>query len=207
MDHYWYFPLLKGAVAHGLAIEKAVSEKLPAIKLTTAIGDASPIVLPVWTHKNRDTGVKENVWALKVRSQHKSLIFYGAIFALLIVLTVTSYSPGSKSVNGEKQTGLNLTPSLSVSSASSAATTINDDSRGEKKVATNACFERQSGANHVEINQTFVNQAPAATKQSTQASAAAAATVMPKAKAVSTQPSHRCDLSNDVDGLYGVRLN
>lgn len=48
-DRFWYHSLLKGAVLHGLYIEREWKDSLPELGLTTAIGAASP--LTVWGRK------------------------------------------------------------------------------------------------------------------------------------------------------------
>ncbi|SME94991.1 hypothetical protein [Pseudogulbenkiania subflava] len=82
MDHFWYYPLLVGAVNHGLNIEKALVGRLPEIGLTKAIGDASPGAL----------------FGITLRSRQKSFVFYGAIFFSLTLLAIVT----GQSVRGDQ---------------------------------------------------------------------------------------------------------
>lgn len=70
MDHFWYYRLLVGSVNHGIEIEQALAKRVPSIGLTQTIGKASPNFIFKW----------------KVRSKHKSFIFYALIFLLLVGL-------------------------------------------------------------------------------------------------------------------------
>lgn len=74
MDHNWYYPLLIGAVKHGMAIEESLKDRVPLIGLTTRIGDESPQKLLFFT----------------LRSKDKSFFFYLVIFFTLLVLAVGS---------------------------------------------------------------------------------------------------------------------
>ncbi len=70
MDKFWYHRLLKGAVKHGIMIEKQWIKYLPEIKLTQAIGEASPHKFLFW----------------QIHSENKFRIFYGLLFGTLIIL-------------------------------------------------------------------------------------------------------------------------
>lgn len=76
MDRFWYHNLLVGSVKQGDDIEKKWGNIIPELKLTKAIGKASPH--GVWFFKG------------KVRSKHKFLIFYGLLaITLLAVFIIT----------------------------------------------------------------------------------------------------------------------
>jgi len=83
MDHYWYYPLLLGAVRHAAAIEETLKEKVPGIGLTTRIGDESPKTFKIELRGRM-------LYEKKLRSKDKSKIFYGVIFFLLAILAVGS---------------------------------------------------------------------------------------------------------------------
>lgn len=74
MDHYWYYPLLLGAVKHGMSIEDTLKTRLPSIGLTKRIGEESAM----------------KVRSATFRSKDKSVLFYLSIFALLLVLACGS---------------------------------------------------------------------------------------------------------------------
>lgn len=71
-DRFWYHPLLKGAVAQGVYIEKELKDVLPAIQLTSEIGKSSPVKL----------------FNINIRSHHKIDIFYGLIFTAIFLIGV-----------------------------------------------------------------------------------------------------------------------
>ena len=83
MDHYWYYPLLLGAVRHAASIEETLKDQVPEIGLTTRIGDESPKTLEF---KLRGRVLYEK----KLRSKDKSRIFYTVIFLLLALLAIGS---------------------------------------------------------------------------------------------------------------------
>jgi hypothetical protein len=187
MDHYWYFPLLKGAVNHGRLIEDTMSPTLPTMGLTNAIGRASPILVTFWmSRKNPETGAKEPVTFFKIHSQHKSMIFYGAVFLLLSILTIASCSPSVNTPDLAKQNHLGTMPSSNVTNTVANAGNTNNVIRNENKSASDACRDRERGISHLVINQTFVNGAPAASKQGGKANASATATATSAASAMST---------------------
>lgn len=66
MDRYWYHELLKGAVHHGLEIEKSLKEVYPEIMLAHNIREQS--------HQS-----------LRINAAAKLNIFYGVIFIVQIV--------------------------------------------------------------------------------------------------------------------------
>lgn len=74
VDASWYHRLLKGAVTHGIALERELQRTLPAAGLTIAIGAASPSPLP-WTTR-------------QMHSTHKLWLFYWVIAVLLAGLAV-----------------------------------------------------------------------------------------------------------------------
>jgi hypothetical protein len=78
MDRHWYHRLLRGAVTHGLSIEKRAKAAWPDLGLTTAISKASPIILPArrfgpFKWKRRALG-----------TDFKMAMFYRSIGLLLI---------------------------------------------------------------------------------------------------------------------------
>lgn len=70
MDELWYHRLLTGAVKHAIDIETTLQEAVPGIGLSTAIKDASPLVIGKKRHE--------------IRSQSKIRYFYGVIAALMV---------------------------------------------------------------------------------------------------------------------------
>jgi hypothetical protein len=78
MDRFWYHRLLRGAVNQGLVIEDSLATDLPEIRLTKAIGDASPV----------------QVFGLTIRSGTKIDIFYLLVAGLLLVAAVISFVQG-----------------------------------------------------------------------------------------------------------------
>ncbi|WP_051124922.1 hypothetical protein [Sphingomonas sp. PAMC 26605] len=68
MDRAWYHRLLKGAVLQGMRVEDALSADVPGIRLTYAIGEASPI----------------KVLGLKIGSNARLDAFYLVIAGLLL---------------------------------------------------------------------------------------------------------------------------
>jgi hypothetical protein len=77
MDRFWYHRLLRGAVSHAQAIEKALEKDLPGIGLSSAIAQASPVGF----------GRKKR-WA--IHSSGRLDIFYGFIAGIVLVLLVAS---------------------------------------------------------------------------------------------------------------------
>jgi len=74
MDKYWYHQLLVGSVKQGMDIERRWMKILPELRLTHAIGDASPHTLFF------------KRW--KVHSRHKFRIFYGCLVLALLLLGI-----------------------------------------------------------------------------------------------------------------------
>lgn len=115
MDQYWYYPLLIGAVKHGVAMENALADRVPLVGLTKRIGDESP----------------KKFLAMTLHSKEKSAVFYISIFALLLILAIgSSWVPGTK-VEKESistvQTAKERNPkSQQQSEASSARTSVAD---------------------------------------------------------------------------------
>jgi phosphoglycolate phosphatase-like HAD superfamily hydrolase len=81
MDRLWYHHLLMGAVNHGAFIEKRYGRLIPEIRLTKAIGDASPI----------------HIWRFQIHSKKKMDIFYGSIALFLIAIFFLLHASHSKS--------------------------------------------------------------------------------------------------------------
>jgi hypothetical protein len=77
MDRFWYHLLLKGAVNHTVHIENSIKNRLPSIALSTAIGEASPIL------------IRGN----QIRSSTKINYFYLIIASMLIVTLIAMKSP------------------------------------------------------------------------------------------------------------------
>ena len=71
MDGGWYHRFLLGAVNHGQAIE--THHECPEIRLTKAIGDASPI----------------RVCCFEIKAEHRLHLFYGIVAVALLVLMWT----------------------------------------------------------------------------------------------------------------------
>ncbi|PZU06709.1 hypothetical protein [Sphingomonas sp.] len=84
MDRFWYHRLLIGAVRQGMIAEDALAERYPAIRLTKAIGDASPI----------------KIGRIRVHSSRKIDIFYLLIAILLALAAVVSLLQPSRPVAG-----------------------------------------------------------------------------------------------------------
>lgn len=76
MDKFWYHKLLKGAVKHGLMIEKQWGKQIPEIKLTQTIGAASPHKFLFW----------------EVHTEAKLSFFYGLLFGTLIIVGLTLFA-------------------------------------------------------------------------------------------------------------------
>jgi beta-phosphoglucomutase-like phosphatase (HAD superfamily) len=82
MDRLWYHHLLMGAVRHGAFIEARHGRSIPEIRLTKAIGDASPI----------------HIGRFQVHSKMKMDMFYGSIAVFLVAIFLllhASHSQGS----------------------------------------------------------------------------------------------------------------
>jgi hypothetical protein len=85
MDRHWYHRLLRGAVQHGLFIEKGAKAKWPELGLTTAIGKASPFIFPArkfgpFKLKKRELG-----------TNFKMSVFYWSISVLLVAGAVATF--------------------------------------------------------------------------------------------------------------------
>lgn len=78
MDRRWYHRLLRGAVNHGLFIEGRVKDTWPELGLTTAIGEASPFLLPSWRWMPR------KLKGRKLGTDFKMAVFYWSICLLLL---------------------------------------------------------------------------------------------------------------------------
>jgi hypothetical protein len=141
MDHYWYYPLLVGSVLHGLSIERKLKDEMPLLGLTTTIGDASP----------------QRFLGMKIRSKHKSFIFYGVVFLLLVGLAaLTGWSP--LSTTGQKDLVVGET---------SARSDGNNNRVGASTVAQSPCTMAvpTSSATTIVFNQEFNNgNLPASTR-------------------------------------------
>jgi phosphoglycolate phosphatase-like HAD superfamily hydrolase len=79
MDRYWYHNLLVGAVKQGAFIEKKWGNIIPELKLTKAIGDASP----------HGVGFGKK----KIHSKHKFFIFYGLLAVTLLLIFIMTILP------------------------------------------------------------------------------------------------------------------
>lgn len=71
VDYYWYHRLLKGAVKHGMELEKALRARGVPVELTDCIGRESPVEIGSW----------------KLRSNGKIKAFYAVIFVLIALAT------------------------------------------------------------------------------------------------------------------------
>jgi hypothetical protein len=74
MDRFWYHNLLYGSVKHAQEIEVRLQEKIPGIKLSTSIGNASPI----------------HVFSKEIHTNSKMIIFY-ALIAFVMVLLIVAF--------------------------------------------------------------------------------------------------------------------
>jgi hypothetical protein len=84
VDGHWYHRLLRGAVKHGLSIEKALATTAPELGLTTAIGNASPVVIA-----GRKWGPLKTP-RISIRSGTRLAIFYWTICIILLVAALLS---------------------------------------------------------------------------------------------------------------------
>lgn len=73
MDRAWYHKLLLGSVRQGLELEKKWGETIPELRLTIAVGQASP---HSWFGKR------------KIHSKEKFWIFYGLLVVPLIIICI-----------------------------------------------------------------------------------------------------------------------
>ncbi|WP_333573820.1 hypothetical protein [Sphingomonas sp.] len=96
MDRFWYHRLLIGAVRQGMIAEDALADRYPAIRLTKAIGDASPI----------------EIGSFRVHSSRKIDIFYLLIAGLLGLAAVVSLLQSSRPVASGDITGQRRAASL-----------------------------------------------------------------------------------------------
>lgn len=75
MDLHWYHRLLRGAVKHGMQVERTLQAKLPDIGLTHAIDAASPIY--------------------RLRASQRLTIFYGLIGSMLLAAILAAFHASS----------------------------------------------------------------------------------------------------------------
>ena len=104
IDRHWYHRLLVGAVKHALMIEKALGETAPSIKLTTSIGDESPMKVgrfSAWRVIGFVLSGDKRVWCEgAIHSDAKLSIFYKSIiYAFLIIIVLFSFLGGVKKVD------------------------------------------------------------------------------------------------------------
>ena len=71
MDLHWYHRLLRGAVKHGIQVERALQGRLPEVGLTQAIDAASPVY--------------------RLRASQRLTIFYGLIGGMLIAAALAAF--------------------------------------------------------------------------------------------------------------------
>ena len=80
VDQAWYHRLLIGSVKQGVAIEKMLPD---GFGLTTAIGDESPIKLPVKVPWVAPKG--------ELHSTGKLLVFYGGVAIVLLLAAIATW--------------------------------------------------------------------------------------------------------------------
>jgi hypothetical protein len=124
MDYYWYHPLLKGAVDHGIEVEKRLKQVLPEIGLTTTIGDASKVKI---IYRIVDSKGRMKLFYSLIGF---AIILFGCIVGTMVLSGVVSNSKNDPSpsiqfnVNTLSSPAPTLSPSAIPTSTASPEATI-----------------------------------------------------------------------------------